>query len=185
MITVWGRATSSNVQIVMWALAEIGLECKRIDVGGSFGGTEVRQAEAKVGRDDPDQRDAGKIVALGDHLRADEQVQLAPAEPPQHVLHRPAALNRVAVDAPGANRREQPLDLRLHAIRPEAELLQVWRCALHAGSGHAHRVVAVMAERSGWPGSPAVDGERDAAVRAFEDVPALPAQHAGGKSPPV
>lgn len=41
MITVWGRATSSNVQIVMWALAEIGLECKRIDVGGSFGGTDT------------------------------------------------------------------------------------------------------------------------------------------------
>ena len=41
MITVWGRATSSNVQIVMWALAEIGLECKRLDVGGSFGGTDT------------------------------------------------------------------------------------------------------------------------------------------------
>ena len=41
MITVWGRATSSNVQIVMWALAEIGLECTRIDVGGSFGGTDT------------------------------------------------------------------------------------------------------------------------------------------------
>jgi glutathione S-transferase len=41
MITVWGRATSSNVQIVMWALAEIGLECHRIDVGGSFGGTDT------------------------------------------------------------------------------------------------------------------------------------------------
>jgi glutathione S-transferase len=41
MITVWGRATSSNVQIVMWALAEIGLECERLDVGGSFGGTDT------------------------------------------------------------------------------------------------------------------------------------------------
>jgi glutathione S-transferase len=41
MITVWGRATSSNVQIVMWALAEIGLECERHDVGGSFGGTDT------------------------------------------------------------------------------------------------------------------------------------------------
>lgn len=41
MITVWGRATSSNVQIVMWALAEIGLECRRIDAGGAFGGTDT------------------------------------------------------------------------------------------------------------------------------------------------
>ncbi|MGE0501509.1 MAG: glutathione S-transferase family protein [Rhizobiaceae bacterium] len=38
MITVWGRATSGNVQIVMWAIAELGLEHERLDVGGSFGG---------------------------------------------------------------------------------------------------------------------------------------------------
>lgn len=38
MIKVHGRATSSNVQMVMWALAEIGLTCERIDVGGAFGG---------------------------------------------------------------------------------------------------------------------------------------------------
>lgn len=41
MITVWGRATSANVQIVMWALAEIGLDGNRIDVGGAFGGTDT------------------------------------------------------------------------------------------------------------------------------------------------
>ncbi len=41
MITVWGRATSTNVQMVMWTLAEIGLECARVDVGGPFGGTDT------------------------------------------------------------------------------------------------------------------------------------------------
>lgn len=39
MITVWGRATSGNVQIVMWAAAELGLDVDRRDVGGAFGGT--------------------------------------------------------------------------------------------------------------------------------------------------
>jgi glutathione S-transferase len=38
MITVWGRATSLNVQYVMWTIAELGLEHERLDVGGSFGG---------------------------------------------------------------------------------------------------------------------------------------------------
>lgn len=38
MITVHGRATSSNVQIVMWAIGELGLPHRRLDVGGSFGG---------------------------------------------------------------------------------------------------------------------------------------------------
>ena len=45
MITVWGRSTSSNVQIVMWAIAELGLDHERIDWGGAFGGN-----------DDPDYR---------------------------------------------------------------------------------------------------------------------------------
>lgn len=46
MITVWGRATSSNVQIVMWALAEIGLEVERIDAGHSFGKVDTPEYRA-------------------------------------------------------------------------------------------------------------------------------------------
>jgi glutathione S-transferase len=37
VIKIWGRKTSSNVQKVMWAVAEIGLPHERIDVGGPFG----------------------------------------------------------------------------------------------------------------------------------------------------
>jgi len=37
MIKIWGRNTSSNVQKVMWAIAEIGLPYERIDIGGPFG----------------------------------------------------------------------------------------------------------------------------------------------------
>jgi glutathione S-transferase len=43
VIKVWGRNTSSNVQKVMWAIAEIGLPYERIDVGGAFG--KNREAE--------------------------------------------------------------------------------------------------------------------------------------------
>lgn len=46
MITVWGRPTSSNVQLVMWATAELGLEPHRIDVGGAFGGTDTAAFKA-------------------------------------------------------------------------------------------------------------------------------------------
>lgn len=38
MLTIWGRATSSNVQKVTWLLDEIGLAHERIDIGGPFGG---------------------------------------------------------------------------------------------------------------------------------------------------
>ena len=39
VLKVLGRASSSNVQKVMWCLAELGVACERIDIGGAFGGT--------------------------------------------------------------------------------------------------------------------------------------------------
>lgn len=41
MITVWGRASSSNVQAVMWALAELRVPCVRVDVGHKYGGNDT------------------------------------------------------------------------------------------------------------------------------------------------
>ena len=41
MLKVWGRATSGNVQKVMWAIGELGLPHERIDAGREFGGLET------------------------------------------------------------------------------------------------------------------------------------------------
>jgi glutathione S-transferase len=41
MLTVWGRPNSINVQKVMWAVGELGLEHERIDAGGAFGGLDT------------------------------------------------------------------------------------------------------------------------------------------------
>lgn len=41
MLRIWGRTSSSNVQKVMWAVAELGLAYERIDVGGAFGGLDT------------------------------------------------------------------------------------------------------------------------------------------------
>ena len=38
MLKVLCRTSSSNVQKVIWCLAELGLECERLDYGGAFGG---------------------------------------------------------------------------------------------------------------------------------------------------
>jgi len=38
---IWGRPNSINVQKVMWAVAELGLDHERIDVGGAFGGLDT------------------------------------------------------------------------------------------------------------------------------------------------
>lgn len=36
-LTLWGRASSVNVQKILWALDELGLTALRIDAGGKFG----------------------------------------------------------------------------------------------------------------------------------------------------
>jgi len=37
MLKIWGRLTSVNVQKVVWAADEMGLEYERLDAGGAFG----------------------------------------------------------------------------------------------------------------------------------------------------
>jgi glutathione S-transferase len=43
MLKVWGRKNSSNVQKVMWAIGELGLDHERVDVGMEFGGNRTPQ----------------------------------------------------------------------------------------------------------------------------------------------
>jgi glutathione S-transferase len=47
MIRVLGRASSSNVQKVMWCAAELGLEVDRVDMGLEFGGNNTPEYLAK------------------------------------------------------------------------------------------------------------------------------------------
>lgn len=41
MLTIWGRKTSSNVQALMWAVGELGLDYERHDVGHRYGGNDT------------------------------------------------------------------------------------------------------------------------------------------------
>lgn len=46
MIKVWGRRNSINVQKVLWAAVEVGVEYEQIDVGGQFGGLDTEEYDA-------------------------------------------------------------------------------------------------------------------------------------------
>ena len=53
------------------APGSLGEELKR-----AFGGAEIGNAESDIGKHDTDKRDIGNVVAFGDHLRADKNVEL-------------------------------------------------------------------------------------------------------------
>ncbi len=40
MLKIWGRATSSNVQKVLWCCGELEIRFERVDLGGPFGGNQ-------------------------------------------------------------------------------------------------------------------------------------------------
>jgi glutathione S-transferase len=46
MIKVWGRKNSSNVQVVMWGIAELGLPYERYDFGHKYGGLDTLEFRA-------------------------------------------------------------------------------------------------------------------------------------------
>ena len=67
MLTIWGRTSSVNVQKVMWAVRELGLEHERIDAGGSFGGVDTPEyAAMNPNRLIPTLRD-GEVVVWESH----------------------------------------------------------------------------------------------------------------------
>lgn len=47
MLKIWGRASSINVQKVMWAVGALGLEHERINLGGKFGGLDTPEHLAR------------------------------------------------------------------------------------------------------------------------------------------
>jgi glutathione S-transferase len=47
MITIYGRRTSSNVMLPLWAVDELGLAYEQIDLGGPFGGNDTPEYLAK------------------------------------------------------------------------------------------------------------------------------------------
>ena len=74
------------------ATGDLGEELK-----DALGRAEVGQAEGEVRADDADQRNAVDVMTLGDHLGADQQVDLASVqagEQPLHIVPRPRTVSR-------------------------------------------------------------------------------------------
>jgi glutathione S-transferase len=59
MLTIWGRRSSFNVQKVMWLVDELGLEHRRIEAGGRFGGLDTPEFRAM--------NPHGRVPVIDDH----------------------------------------------------------------------------------------------------------------------
>jgi glutathione S-transferase len=63
MLRIWGRTNSINVQKVMWAVGELGLEHERIDAGGQFGRLDTPEYGAlNPNRVVPTVEDGGAVI---------------------------------------------------------------------------------------------------------------------------
>ena len=87
----------------------------------ALGSAKVRQSEGKICTDDSYQRDPMDVMALGDHLRADEQVDLAGMEAHEEALHVRAAAHGVSVHAADACAGKDLLKPLLALLRSRAE----------------------------------------------------------------
>ena len=91
----------------------------------AFRGAEVGAVERVVGAEDADQREPRKIVALGEHLRAHEDVDLLRFDLVAHDGECVLRARRVAVDACDARLRKSLDERTLEPLRAEPQRHQV------------------------------------------------------------
>ena len=152
------------------------------ELEGALVGPEVRDVHRDVGIHQAHERDIGEVEPLADHLRADQDIDLAGAKLAEHLAEAVLLRHRVGVHPLDPRPREHPADRLLDALRAEALPPDLRRAAGRAGQRRRPRLAAQVAPQR-LVG--AVIGHRDAAVRAFFHVPALSAEHRGRVTAPV
>src|SRR6185437_3044600 len=130
----------------------------------------VREVDADVGVDHADERHIWKIEALGDHLRAEQHVDLAAADPVENLGVRPLAARRVDVHARDARARKAVGEESLHLLGAESALPQQYALAARADGSRRFRMPAIVADE---PLRRAMIRQRDRAIGTRRDVAAL------------
>ncbi len=81
--TVWGEGLNEDLSL---DLATPRSTCDlNKELEGALRCSEIRQIQGKIGVEDPDEGDVRKVEALGDHLGANQNVQLLGAEVTQGI----------------------------------------------------------------------------------------------------
>ena len=126
-------------------------------------GAEVGQAQTRVGVDDRGQRDAGEVVALRHHLRADQRRALGVAECAQR-FGNASVLDRVGVEAEARQVGDRGRELAVQPLRARADPRELGGAARRTELGRGLAPAAVMAAER----PVAVQDERDVTVLAAD-----------------
>ena len=136
-------------------------------------GAEVRDRQPRVRVDDRRERDAGEVVALGDHLRPDQDGAVRCGEAVERLAECARLRGRVRVEPDPLQLRHALLELGLEPLCAGADPRQLGRPALGARVRDGLRVAAVVAvqprvavERQGDVAEPAAP--RDTAGAAVD-----------------
>src|SRR6187401_1764192 len=143
---------------------------------------EIRQMEREISVDNSDERDVRKVQAFGDHLRADQNIDLAAAKGAQSVAERVLPRHGIGIHPPNDRVRKELRDVRLHLLRAEAGIDEgvflTRRTSLRYRGG-------VPAEMTVQAGRGAMKRKRNAAVRALPRLAARAAEQRSGEATAV
>ena len=156
----------------------------REQLEGALARAEIRLMQREVGVNDADERHVREMQALGNHLRADENVGLARAKIAEDFPVIVLALHRVGVHALDARMREKFRERFLDFLRARAGKTngRVFAFLVRAHRRHALDVAANVAAKFLF--LPMIR-EREAAIRALRDVTAFRALQRRGIAAPV
>ena len=147
----------------------------RYELEGALLGAQVGEPQSRVRVDDRGQRDAGEVVALRDHLRAEQDGAVGVAETAQGGGQLLGVARRVGVQPDQLQLRHAGGQLPLEPLRAGADPGQLDRAAGRAFGRLRLGVPAVVAAQAPVP----VEHEGDVAVGAAEGRPAGPAMQRG------
>ena len=111
----------------------------------ALGRAEIGGVERRVGADHADQRQARKVVPLGHHLRADENVRVAAVYPGKQRHPLPSRTRHIAIDTQHAGLRKARADPLFEFLRAAPKRVQVLVAAVRAGLRNAAVESAMVA----------------------------------------
>src|ERR1051325_4110170 len=151
---------------------------------GALAGAEIWLVQRQIGVNDPDQSDIGEVETLGNHLRAEQDVNFAGAEIAQDAAEIVLALEGVGIHAFDSRVRKEFGQGVLDLLRADASIADLRVAAVFIGTGRRHRL-GVRADVAHQLLILAMERQRDTAIGTAGDVAAHRALQRAGEAAPI